>query len=85
MADGPAFGLELSAALEATRSLADHHLPPAARADLRRRVVPYAKAAAAYRKPLELVSTDSARSHLARRLSAIPHQQVAAETGGDRS
>jgi RNA polymerase sigma-70 factor, ECF subfamily len=69
MADGPAAGLELVEALEASGSLASYHLLPATRADLLRRLERPAEAAAAYNAALELAPTDTERRYLARRLA----------------
>jgi RNA polymerase sigma-70 factor, ECF subfamily len=69
MADGPAAGLELVDALDASGELAGYHLLPATRADLLRRLGRRAEAAAAYREALELVSTDAERRYLERRLA----------------
>jgi len=73
MAQGPAAGLPLVAALEASGKLAGYHLLPATRADLLRRLGRLPEAAAAYRQALEEASTDAERRFLRRRL---------AETGG---
>ncbi len=73
MAQGPAAGLPLVAALEASGKLAGYHLLPATRADLLRRLGRLPEAAAAYREALEGASTDAERRFLRRRL---------AETGG---
>jgi RNA polymerase sigma-70 factor, ECF subfamily len=73
MAQGPAAGLPLVAALEESGKLAGYHLLPATRADLLRRLGRLAEAAVAYREALELASTDAERRFLSRRL---------AETGG---
>jgi RNA polymerase sigma-70 factor (ECF subfamily) len=69
MARGPAAGLELVAALEASGKLAGYHLLPATRADLLRRLGRRPEAAAAYAEALELTSTDAERRYLSRRLS----------------
>jgi RNA polymerase sigma-70 factor, ECF subfamily len=69
MARGPAAGLPLVAALEASGKLAGYHLLPATRADLLRRLGRFAEAAVAYREALELASTDAERRFLARRLA----------------
>ena len=71
MASGPAAGLELVEALEATGKLAGYHLLPATRADFLRRLGRMAEAAAAYREALELTSTDAERRYLARRLAEV--------------
>ena len=73
MAQGPAAGLTLVAALEESGQLAGYHLLPATRADLLRRLGRLPEAAVAYREALELASTDAERRFLRRRL---------AETGG---
>ncbi len=69
MADGPAAGLDLVAALEASGALRGYHLLPATRADLLRRMGRPAEAAASYRETLDLVSTDAERRYLAARLA----------------
>jgi RNA polymerase sigma-70 factor (ECF subfamily) len=69
MADGPAAGLELVQALEASGALAGYHLLPATRADLQRRLERHAEAAAGYREALELASTEAERRYLTRRLA----------------
>jgi RNA polymerase sigma-70 factor (ECF subfamily) len=69
MADGPAAGLELVQALEASGALAGYHLLPATRADLLRRLERHAEAAAGYREALELASTEAERRYLTRRLA----------------
>jgi RNA polymerase sigma-70 factor (ECF subfamily) len=71
MAEGPAAGLELVEALEASGELAEYHLLPATRADLLRRLRRPEDAAAAYREALELVATDTERRYLARRLAEV--------------
>jgi RNA polymerase sigma-70 factor (ECF subfamily) len=69
MADGPAAGLKLVQALEASGSLAGYHLLPVTRADLLRRLERYDEAAAGYRAALELARTEAERRYLARRLA----------------
>ena len=69
MAQGPAAGLPLVAALEASGKLAGYHLLPATRADLLRRLGRRSEAAVAYREALELASTDAERRFLRRRLA----------------
>jgi RNA polymerase sigma-70 factor (ECF subfamily) len=71
MADGPAVGLELVAALEASGRLSAYHLLPATRADLLRRLGRNEEAAAAYRKALSLASTEAERRYLRRRLAEV--------------
>jgi RNA polymerase sigma-70 factor (ECF subfamily) len=69
MAQGPAAGLALVAALEASGQLAGYHLLPATRADLLRRLGRLPEASLAYREALELASTDTERRFLSRRLA----------------
>jgi RNA polymerase sigma-70 factor, ECF subfamily len=69
MADGPAAGLALLEALEASGRLAGYHLLPATRADLLRRLGRRVEAATAYRAALDLAATDAERRYLARRLA----------------
>jgi RNA polymerase sigma-70 factor (ECF subfamily) len=71
MADGPAAGLELVEALEASRALTGYHLLAATRADLLRRLGRDAEAAASYREALELAPTDAEHRFLERRLSEL--------------
>jgi len=71
MAAGPAAGLALVDALDAAGSLAGHHLLPATRADLLRRLGRHAGAAAAYRAALALAPTDTERRYLTRRMSEL--------------
>jgi RNA polymerase sigma-70 factor (ECF subfamily) len=69
MADGPAAGLQLVDALDASGVLAEYHLLPATRADLLRRLGRYDEAAAAYRDALALTTTAAERHYLTRRLA----------------
>jgi RNA polymerase sigma-70 factor (ECF subfamily) len=71
MADGPAAGLMLVQALEASGALAGYHLLPATRADLLRRLERHAEAAAGYREALALASTEAERRYLTRRLAEV--------------
>src|SRR6516164_3203589 len=68
MAQGPAAGLPLVTALEASGKLAGYHLLPATRADFLRRLGRLPEAATAYASALELASTDAERRYLTRRL-----------------
>ena len=68
MADGPAAGLRLVDALDASGALAGYHLLAATRADLLRRLDRRAEAAAAYRDALALAANDAERRYLNRRL-----------------
>ena len=74
MDEGPAAGLELVEALEASGELAGYHLLPATRADLLRRLGRPEEAAAAYRGALDLVVTDPERRYLARRLAEVTNR-----------
>ena len=74
MADGPAAGLRLVEALDASGDLAGYHLLPATRADLLRRLKRHAEAAASYREALELAATDAERRYLAQRLAETTGQ-----------
>jgi RNA polymerase sigma-70 factor (ECF subfamily) len=71
MAEGPAAGLSLVDALQASGQLAGYHLLPATRADLLRRLGRRDEAAAAYAEALELTSTDAERRYLTRRLGEV--------------
>jgi len=74
MADGPAAGLPLVEALEASGALEGYHLLPAMRADLLRRLGRASEAAVCYRAALDLVSTDAERRYLAERLAETTGQ-----------
>ena len=69
MADGPAAGLQLVGAIEASGALSGYHLLPATRADLLRRLGRHGAAARSYREALALATTDAERRYLARRLA----------------
>jgi len=71
MADGPRAGLELIDALAATNNLDNYHLFHAARADLLRRAGSLEEAAKSYLKALALVTNDSERRYLQRRLREV--------------
>lgn len=71
MAQGPRAGLDLIDALAATGDLDDYHLMHSARADLMRRLGSTEEAAKSYSKALELVSNDSERRFLERRLREL--------------
>ena len=71
MAEGPQEGLALIDALAAGGELDDHHLLHAARADLLRRIGSPAEAARSYRRALTLVSNESERRFLERRLGEV--------------
>jgi RNA polymerase sigma-70 factor, ECF subfamily len=71
MADGPAAGLVLVDQLDAAGVLSDYHLLPATRADLLRRMGRDDEAATAYRRALEVASTEAERRFLTRRLVEV--------------
>jgi RNA polymerase sigma-70 factor (ECF subfamily) len=71
MAEGPRAGLELLDDLAADGELENYHLLYAARADLLRRLGSANEAAASYRRALELVTHDSERRYLERRLAEM--------------
>jgi RNA polymerase sigma-70 factor, ECF subfamily len=71
MSEGPRAGLALVEELERSGDLSDYHLLPATRADLLRRLGRNREAAVAYRRAIELASTDAERRYLIRRLEAI--------------
>jgi RNA polymerase sigma-70 factor (ECF subfamily) len=74
MADGPAAGLELVGAIEASGALSGYHLLAATRADLLRRLGRHGAAARSYREALALATTDAERRYLARRLADAENQ-----------
>jgi RNA polymerase sigma-70 factor, ECF subfamily len=71
MVDGPAPGLALLDALADAPELRGYHLLPAARAELLTRLDRTAEAAKAYAAALTLVTNESERAQLDRRLSAL--------------
>ncbi len=71
MAEGPAAGLALIDALTAADDLANYHLLHAARADLLRRLGSLPEAAESYKRALALVTNDSERRFLERRLREV--------------
>jgi RNA polymerase sigma-70 factor (ECF subfamily) len=71
MADGPRAGLAAIDALAATNHLNDYHLLHAARADLLRRLGSFDEAAKNYTRALALVTNDSERRFLERRLREV--------------
>lgn len=71
MADGPAAGLAIIDALVTSGDLDNYHLLHAARADLLRRVGSQTRAAASYQRALALVSNESERRYLERRLHEV--------------
>ena len=71
MASGPEAALEIVDRLAAAGDLDNYHLLHAARADLLRRLRSAAEAAKSYRRALELVTNDSERRFLERRLREV--------------
>jgi RNA polymerase sigma-70 factor (ECF subfamily) len=71
MAEGPRAGLALIDALAATNELDSYHLLHAARADLLRRAGSPGEAAKSYERALALVTNDSERRFLERRLREV--------------
>jgi RNA polymerase sigma-70 factor (ECF subfamily) len=71
MAEGPRAGLVLIDALAAADNLANYHLLHAARADLLRRLGSLPEAAESYLQALALVTNDSERRFLERRLREV--------------
>ena len=74
MAHGPRAGLAIIDSLAATGDLEDYHLLHSARADLLRRAGDFEQAAQRYAQALSLVTNDSERRYLERRLREV--QQV---------
>ncbi len=75
MAEGPRAGLALIDALAATNELDNYHLLHAARADLLRRAGSRDEAAKSYERALALVTNDSERRFLERRLREVQSQR----------
>ncbi len=71
MTEGPQTGLELVDAIAATNDLENYHLLHAVRADLLRRMGSPAEAAKSYQRALALVTNDSERRFLERRLREV--------------
>ncbi len=69
MAQGPAEGLRLLGALEAKGELRGYYLLPAAKGDLARRLERWSAAAESYRQALALVTNETERRFLSRRLA----------------
>jgi RNA polymerase sigma-70 factor (ECF subfamily) len=74
MADGPGPGLALIDRLAENNDLANYHLLHAARADLLRRLGSPSEAAESYLRALALVTNDSERRFLERRLRQVQSQ-----------
>lgn len=71
MAEGPEIGLVLIDAIDSAGDLENYHLLHAARADLLRRIGSREAAAKSYKRALELVTNESERRFLERRLSEV--------------
>jgi len=71
MAEGPGPGLELIEKLASNNDLENYHLLHAARADLLRRMGSSEEAAKSYRRALALVTNESERRYLQRRLQQV--------------
>jgi RNA polymerase sigma-70 factor (ECF subfamily) len=76
MVDGPQQGLALINGLAATGDLDDYHLLYAARADLLRRLGSTAEAANSYELALTLVTNESEKRFLERRLREVQSEQA---------
>ncbi|MDQ3473267.1 MAG: RNA polymerase sigma factor [Acidobacteriota bacterium] len=74
MVDGPEAALKIIEAIAADGKLDDYHLLHAARADLLRRLQSYDNAEHSYVRALELVTNDSERRFLERRLAEVQAQ-----------
>ena len=71
MAEGPQRGLELMRELGASSDLENYHLLHAALADMHRRLGNFADAAEEYQKALTLVTNESERRYLEKRLKEV--------------
>jgi len=71
MAEGPQRGLDLMKELAAASDLENYHLLHAARADMHRRLGSNPEAAEEYQKALALVTNDSERRYLEKRLKEV--------------
>jgi len=78
MAEGPRAGIALIEAVAATGDLENYHLLHAARADLLRRAGSSSEAAKSYLRALALVTNDSERRYLERRLDELQRADSAA-------
>ena len=76
MVGGPWPALALVDALAATGDLDNYHLLHAARADLLRRAGSFAEAAQSYARALALVTNDSERRFLERRLREVQPPEI---------
>jgi RNA polymerase sigma-70 factor (ECF subfamily) len=71
MADSPQSALAIIEALTATNDLDNYHLLHATRADLLRRMGSFVEAAQNYKRALQLVTNDTERRYLERRLQEV--------------
>jgi RNA polymerase sigma-70 factor (ECF subfamily) len=76
MADGPNAGLRILERLDSSGELTDYHLFHAARADLLRRQGSRNDAARSYKRALELVTNESERRFLEKRLREVESSPV---------
>ena len=76
MVRGPRAGIEILDGLDASGELDDFHLYHAARADLFRRLGSAAEATSSYNRALALVTNDSERRYLQRRLREVQSAKV---------
>ncbi|MGH9908559.1 MAG: RNA polymerase sigma factor, partial [Pyrinomonadaceae bacterium] len=83
MVDGPQAALDLINALESTGDLDDYHLLHAARADLLRRLGSRVEAEQAYLRALALVTNESERRFLERRLREIKSSKESRASASD--
>ena len=74
MVEGPQAGLRIIDEIAADGELETYHLLHAARADLLRRLRSYGEAAKSYRRALQLVTNESERRYLERRLQEAQAQ-----------
>jgi RNA polymerase sigma-70 factor (ECF subfamily) len=77
MVDGPEAGLKLINELAQAGDLSDYHLMDSARAELLRRSGYFTEASEAYQRALALVTNDSERRFLERRLREVQQTQAA--------
>ncbi len=71
MVEGPEPALQLIEKVASAGQLEDYHLLHAARADLHRRNASFTDAAKSYARALELVTNESERRYLQRRLAEV--------------
>jgi RNA polymerase sigma-70 factor, ECF subfamily len=74
MADGPKPALEIIDKLSASNDLENYHLLHATRADLQRRLGDAEEASKSYARALELVTNESERRFLEKRLKEVQSQ-----------